>query len=95
MGMAGRMESKKPPRAQVAVVPTRSMRGVHLDEFLVLRLDRDLAAVSAETADGLGAFQHPGPVLVHGEPADDGADRTDLHAAAAEFAVERVGAEVT
>ena len=92
--MARRVKSKKPARAQVAVVPTGTLGAVHLDQFLVLGLDRDLAAVAAKGASRVRAFEHPGPVFVHREPADDGTDRANLHAAAAEFAVQGMGAEV-
>ena len=88
------MKSEKPARAQVAVVPAGPLGAVHLDQLLVLGLDRDLAAVAAKGADRVGAFEHPGTVFVHREPAGDGADRANLHAAAAEFAVQGVGAEV-
>ena len=85
---------KKPAGAEVAVVPSGSVCGIHLDQFIVLGLHGDPAAVAAEGADRVGPLEHPGAVLVHGEPARDGADRADLDAAAAEFAVEFVRAEV-
>ena len=53
-----------------------------------------LASVSTVPADGVGSLQHPGPVFIHGQPAGNGSDRADLHAASAELAVQRVWAEV-
>ena len=88
------MKSKKPTRAQVAAVPTGTLGAVHLDQLLVLGLDRDLTAVAAKGADRVGTFEHPWTVFVHREPAGDGADRANLHAAAAEFAVQGMGAEM-
>jgi hypothetical protein len=94
MGIAGRMESKKPPNAQVAVIAPRSMRRVHLNEFLPLRLDGDPAPIAAVTANSFGSFQHPWPVLVHGQSAGNRSDGTNLHAASAEFALELMRTEV-
>src|SRR6187455_3381516 len=88
------MESKKPPCAQVAVVASSSMRRVHFDEFLFLRLDGHLTPISAVAADGFGSFQHPWPIFVHGQAAGNRSDRADLDAASAELALERVRAEV-
>src|SRR5262245_22860906 len=91
--MARRMKSKKSACTQVAAVPTGAVSAVHLDQLLVLGLDRDLAAIPAEAADGVGAFEHPGAIFIHREPADDRADRANLHTAAAEFAVQGMGPE--
>src|SRR6476646_2822499 len=92
-GMARCMKSEKPSRTEVSTVPAGALGAVHLDQFLVLGLDRNLTAVAAKHADGIGAFEHPGTIFVHREPAGDGADRADLHAAAAEFAVQGMVAE--
>src|SRR5512147_2584841 len=88
--MLGRMESEKPTGAEISVVASGAVRRIDFDQLLPLRLDGDLASVSAVAADGVGPFEHPGPVLVHREPAGDCADRADLDAAAAKLAIERV-----
>ncbi len=93
MWITGRMESKKSSRAQVAVVASCSIRRVHLDEFLSLRLHGDPAPISAVPTDGVGSFQHPWPVFVHRQSAGNRSDRTDLNAAPAKLAIEGVRAE--
>ena len=93
-GMAGGVKAEEPLGAEIAVVASGAVGGVDLDQLIGLGLDGDLAAVAAIAADRLGAFQHPGPVFIHGQAAGDGADRADLHAAAAEFAIQWMGAEV-
>jgi hypothetical protein len=94
VGVAAGMEAEEAPGAEVAVIPSGSVCGVHLDQFIVLGLHGDPAAVAAEGADRVGPLEHPGAILIHGEPARDGADGADLDAASAEFAVQFMRAEV-
>jgi hypothetical protein len=91
--IAGGMEPEKSPSAQVPIVSSRPMRRIHFYQFLALCLDGNLTAVSTVSANALGSFQHPGPIFIHGQPAGNRSDRANLHAAAAELAIQRVLAE--
>jgi len=85
---------EKAPRAEVAVVAAGAVGGHDLDQVVLLGLNRDLAAVPAVRANGVGSLQHPRTELVHGQAAGEGADRTDLNAPPAELAVQFMVGEV-
>ena len=83
-----------PARAEIAVVSPGAERGIHFDYVIVLSLDRDLAPIAAIGTDGLRSFQHPRTIVVHRQPAGDGAHRTNLNAAAARVTLKFVAAPV-
>src|SRR5215467_11938268 len=91
--MTRRMVAEEAARAEVAIVASGAIFGVDLDQFVVFRLDRNLAAIAAELANRIGSFHHPGAIFVHRQPARDGADRANLHTTSAKFAIQGVRAE--
>jgi hypothetical protein len=86
--------AEKAAGAKIAVIAARPVGRHGFDQLVFHGLQRQMASVSTEAADRIGPLQHPWPIFVQRQPAGDRSDRTDLHAAAAKFAVKRVGGKM-